>query len=265
MCDVSMIVFHFFFFNAEISFYHDQYTVGVSENAQINTVVAKVEARTFPYKHIITYALLSENLQKPSLFTINSRTGEILLCGKLDRDKTRNFLLEVEASFQVSNTSGGRQYRSTKTFVLVNVREPQIVQGLSFARASYYLKVPCNTSEDTTIYRLRITDSGNIGNARTRYRFQKRLDYFYITHNGKIKVQRSLLLLCYLTPGKSFRVSVIARDTAGIKRNAHALIHIMITPPGPLTKDIAGVAADAKDTITRHSGARIEQRKSKQN
>ena len=249
-----------------ISFYREQYTVTVRENTQLNTVVTKVEARTFPKKHIITYALLSENLKRPALFSINSKTGEIFVTGKLDRDEIRNFLLEVQASFQVSNTSGGSQYRSAKSFVLINVREQGSDEGLSFTRSSYHLKVPCNVSQDTTVDRVRTAASDSIGSTRTRFRFQKRLDYFFITHNGKIKTQRSLLLFCYNTPGKSFRTTIIARDTGGIRRNAYALIQIVITPPGLLSKDIAGVAPDAKDTITRRltsqSGAKIEQRKS---
>ena len=244
-----------------ISFNQHQYTVGVSENAQLNTVVTKVEARTFPIKHIITYSLLSENLKKPSMFSINSRTGEIVLKATLDRKQISNFLLEVQASFTASNTSGESQYRSARSFVLINVLEPQSEEGLSFTRASYNLKVPCNTSSDTVIYRVRVADSDDTGNSRLRYRFQNRLDYFFITHNGKIKVQRSLLLLCYLTPSKSFQATVIVRDTVGKKRNAHAFINIVVKPPGLLSKT-AGVIPDAKDTITRRqsllSGSRIE-------
>lgn len=260
MISIVQWLFSFLFYQV-ISFYQDQYTVGVSENAQLNTVVTKVEARTFPLKYIITYALLSENLKEPSTFAINSRTGEILLKGRLDRDQINNFLLEVQASFTASNTSSGGQYRSARSFVLISVREQQSEEGLSFTRASYNLKVPCNTSQDTVIYRVRVADSDNIGNARLRYRFQKRLDYFFITHNGKIKIQRSLLLLCYLTPSKSFQVTVIVRDTAGIKRNAHAFVNIVVKPPGVLSKT-AGVIPDAKSTFTRrqsfHSGSRID-------
>ncbi|XP_078373949.1 uncharacterized protein LOC144657480 isoform X2 [Oculina patagonica] len=252
----------------EISFYHNQYTVGVSENAQPNTVVTKVEARTFPRKHIITYALLSENLKKPSLFTINSRTGEIMVSGGLDIEDMRNFLLEVEASFQLSNTSGEVRYRTAKTFVLINIREHQAEESLSFTQASYYLRIPCNTSRDTTVYRVKTIDSDSGGNARTRYRFQRKLDHFFITNGGKIKTQRTLLLFCYVTPLKYFRTTVVVRDTAGVKRNAHALMYIVITPPGPLSKDIAGIVPGGVTTITRrqtshfNSGAIIEQQKS---
>ena len=264
-----MTIFLFsFFLYAEIAFYNEHYTVVVSDQTHPNTVVAKVEARTFPLKHIITYTLLSENLKQPSLFAINSRTGEILVSGKLDRVQMRNYLLEVEASFQVLNTSGESQRRSAKSFVLINVRGLQSDHALSFTHSSYHIRVPCNTSQNTTVYRVRTANSDNIGNTRTRYRFQKRLDYFYITHNGKIKVQRSLLLLCYLTPFKSFRATVIVRDTANIKRNAQALIQIVVTPPGQLSKAMASVAPDAKDTITRLqtliSGTRSEQQNEKQ-
>ena len=256
--------------SSEISFYQDQYTVGVSENAQPNTVVTKVEARTFPQKHIITYSLLSENLKQPSRFAINSRTGEIMVSGSLDMDEMCNFLLEVEASFQLPNTSNRVQYRSAKAFVLIDIREHQSEESLSFTQASYYLKVPCNMSHDTTVYRVRTTDTDSGGNARTRYRFQRKLDHFFITSGGKIKTQRSLLLFCYVTPRKSFRTTIVVRDTAGIKRNAHASLQIVITPPGLLSRDIAGTVpgsvADTKDTITRrqtfHSGAKIEQQKS---
>lgn len=245
-----------------ISFYQNQYTVAVSESTQPNFVVTKVEARTFPLKHAITYALLSENLKKPATFSINSISGEILLTHRLNRDQVNNYFLEVQASFKVSNTSGGSQYHSAKSFVLINVREQGSEDGLSFSLASYFLKVPCNTSQDTVIYRMRIADSDNIANARLRYRFQKKLDYFSITNNGKIKIQRSLLLLCYLNPSKSFLGIVIVRDTTGIKRNAQASITIVVTPPGPLSREIAGVAADLKDTITRrqtsHPGSGIE-------
>ena len=243
----------------------------VDENAQPNTVVTKVEARTFPQKHIVTYSLLSENLKQPAIFTINSKTGEIMVSGKLDTDEMRNFLLEVEASFQLPNTSSnGVRYRSAKAFVLIDIREHQSEESLSFTQASYYLKVPCNMSHDTTVYRVRTTDTNNAGNPRTRYRFQRKLDHFLITNGGKIKTQRSLLLFCYVTPRKSFRTTIVVRDTEGIKRNTRASLQIMIMPPGLLSKDIAGTipgsAANTKDTINRrqtfHSGAKIDQQKS---
>ena len=245
--------------------------MAVSENAQPNTVVTKVEARTFPQKHTITYSLLSENLKQPAVFTINSKTGEIMVSGKLDMDEMGNFLLEVEASFQLSNTSNGVPYRSARAFVLIDIREYQSKESLSFTQASYYLKVPCNTSHDTTVYRVRTTEKDNTGNPRTRYRFQRKLDHFFITNGGKIKTQRSLLLFCYVTPRKSFRTTIIVRDTAGIKRNTQASLEIVILPPGLLSKDIPstipGSAAHTKDTVTRrqtfHSGAKIEHPKSK--
>ena len=244
--------------------------MAVSENAKPNTVVTKVEARTFPQKRFISYSLLSENLKQPSIFTINSGTGEIMVSGKLDMDKTCNFLLEVEASFRLPNTSNGVQYRSAKTFVLIDIREHQSEESLSFTQATYYLKVPCNTSHDTTLYRVRTTDTESAGTPRARYRFQRKLDHFYITNGGKIKTQRSLLLFCYVTPRKSFRTTIVVRDTAGIKRNAQASLQIVIMPPGLLSKDIVGALpgsfANTKDTITRrqtlHSGAKIEQEKS---
>lgn len=186
-----------------------------------------------------------------------------MVSGRLDVDDTRNFLLEVEASFQLPNTSGGVRYRSTKTFVLIDVQEHQSQESLSFTQASYFLRVPCNTSHDTTVYRVKTTDSNRI-----RYRFQRKLDHFFITNGGKIKTQRTLLLFCYVTPQKTFRTTVVVRDTAGIKRNAHALIQIAITPPGPLFKDIAGIVPGGVTTITRrqtpHSnpGKIIEQQKS---
>lgn len=191
-----------------------------------------------------------------------------MVSGRLDIDDMRNFLLEVEASFQVPNTSGGVRYRSTKTFVLIDIREQQSKEPLSFTQASYYLLVPCNTSHDTTVYRVKTTDSDSGGNARTRFRFQRRLDHFFITNGGKIKTQRTLLLFCYVTPPKSFRTTVIVRDTAGIKRNAHALMQIVITPPGPLSKNNVGTVPGGVTTITRrqtshlNSGAIIEQQKS---
>ena len=254
-------------FSIEISFYQDQYTVVVSENAQPSTVVTKVEATTFPQKHVITYSLLSENLKQPAIFTINSKTGEIMVSGNIDMDEMRNFLLEVEASFQLPNASNGLQHRSARAFVLIDIREHQSEESLSFTQASYYLKVPCNTSRDTTVYRVRTTDTDSTGNPRTRYRFQRKLDHFFITNGGQIKTQRSLLLFCYVTPRKSFRTTIVARDTAGIKRNTHASLEIVILPPGVLSKDIAstipGSAANTKDTITRrqtfHSGAKIDQ------
>ena len=242
----------------------------VSENAQPNTVVTKVEARTFPQKHILTYSLLSENLKQPSLFTINSKTGEIMVSGRLDMDEIRNFLLEVEASFRLPNTSNGMQHRSAKAFVLIDIQEHQSEESLSFTQASYYLKVPCNTSHDTTVYRVRTSGTDSAETPRTRYRFQRKLDHFFITNGGKIKTQRSLLLFCYVTPRKSFRTTIVVRDTAGIKRNAHASLQIVIMPPRLLFKDIVGTipgsAGNTKDTITRrqtlHSGAKLEQQKS---
>ena len=191
-----------------------------------------------------------------------------MVSGRLNVDDTRNFLLEVEATFQLPNTSGGVRHRSTKTFVLIDVQEHQSQESLSFTQASYFLRVPCNTSHDTTVYRMKTTDSNSGGNSRIRYRFQRKLDHFFITNGGKIKTQRTLLLFCYVTPQKTFRTTVVVRDTAGIKRNAHALIQIAIMPPGPLLKDNAGIVPGGVTTITRrqtpHSspGKTIEQQKS---
>ena len=228
-------------------------------------MVTKVEAHTFPLRHVITYQLLSEDLRTPSLFAVNPRTGEIVLKGRLDKRKTNTFLLHVQASFQVSNISNGSQYRSAKSSVLINVRKQQSEGHLAFSHSSYSLKVPCNTSQDTVIYRMHNANTDSIGNSRLRYRFKKRLDYFFITHHGKIKTQRSLLLLCYLTPPKSFKTTVIVRDTASIKRNANASITITVTPPGSLSKETAGVARQLRGTIIRlrtsHSGPKTERRR----
>ena len=225
---------NFFFLylsNVEISFSNDQYTVKLSENTQHNTVVTKLQARTFPDKHIITYALISENLKRPSVFKINSRTGEIILNRRPDTSKMHSFLLEVEASFQARNRSSGVKYRSATSFVLIDILKARSEGSLSLTRTSYYIRVPCNTPYNTTVYRVRTTDSESAGNAR--FSFQRKLAYFSITSGGKIKTQRSLLLFCYVSPSKTFRTSVIVRDTTGIKRNADALLQIVITPPRP--------------------------------
>ena len=73
-----------FLFNLEISFTNDQYMVKVSESTRLHTVVSKLQARTFPDRRIISYALLSENLKTPTIFEINSRTGEIILSKRPD-------------------------------------------------------------------------------------------------------------------------------------------------------------------------------------
>ena len=222
----------------------------VSEDEQPNTVITKVQAKTFPLTHSITYTLLSENLKKPSLFAINSRTGEIMVKRILARVKVRNFLLELEASFQVPDNPGDRQRRSTKSFLLINVRDPQSENTLSFTNSTYHLKIPCNVSQDETVFRVQTADTENSRHLRIRYRFQKKLDYFHITPNGKMKVKRSLLLYCFLTPAKTFQTTLIARDTSGVRRNAHALMRIVVTPPGQLYKVTTSVIPDTKNTIT---------------
>ena len=228
----------------------------VTEDTRSNTVVAKVEATTFPLKHVITYTLLSENLNTPSLFTINSRTGEVSLTGQLERDKMQNFLLEVEASFRVPNTSeSGTQYRSAKSYVLVNIRENDSSAALSFTHSSYFLNVPCNTTVDSTIYRVRTVDAGSQGSLRLRFRFQRKLEHFSISSNGRIRSQKSLAQFCNVKPPESFETSVIVRDADGIKRNAQAQLRIVITPPGLVKARTAGSlslgATDTKDTMTR--------------
>ena len=222
----------------------------VSEDEQPNTVITKVQARTFPLTHSITYTLLSENLKKPSLFAINSRTGEIMVKHKLARGHVRSFLLELEASFQVPDNPGDRQRRSTKSFLLINVREPQSKNTLFFTNSTYHLKIPCNVSQEETVFRVQTADTENIRRLRIRYRFQKKLDYFHITPNGKMKLKRSLLLYCFLTPAKTFQTTLTARDASGVWRNAHALMRMVVTPPGQLYKVTTSVILDTKNTIT---------------
>ena len=213
-------------------------------------MITKVQARTFPLTHSITYTLLSENFKKPSLFAINSRTGEIMVKHILARVKVRNFFLKLEASFQVPDNPGDRQRRSTTSFLLINVRAPQIENTLSFTNSTYHLKIPCNVSQDETVFRVQNPDTENSRHLRIRYRFQKKLDYFHITPNGKMKVKRSLLLYCFLTPAKTFQITLIARDASGVRRNAYTLMRIVVTPPGQLYKVTASVIPDTKNTIT---------------
>lgn len=223
-----------FLFNLEISFTNDQYMVKVSESTRLHTVVSKLQARTFPDRRIITYALLSENLKTPTIFEINSRTGEIILSKRPDIREMRTFLLEIEAS-----SFDGKKHRSAKAFVLINFSKVQSRGGsLSFTRSSFYIKVPCNTPLNTTVYRAQTKNTGRGGS--TRISFLRKLDHFSITGGGKIKIQRSLLPFCDVTPSKKFRTSVAARDTSGTKRNAHALLQIEITPPIRLPQGNAG-------------------------
>lgn len=122
-----------FLFNLEISFTNDQYMVKVSESTRLHTVVSKLQARTFPDRRIITYALLSENLKTPTIFEINSRTGEIILSKRPDIREMRTFLLEIEAS-----SFDGKKHRSAKAFVLINFSKVQSRGGsLSFTRSSF--------------------------------------------------------------------------------------------------------------------------------
>ena len=208
--------------------------VKVSESTRLHTVVSKLQARTFPDRRIITYALLSENLKTPTIFEINSRTGEIILSKRPDIREMRTFLLEIEAS-----SFDGKKHRSAKAFVLINFSKVQSRGGsLSFTRSSFYIKVPCNTPLNTTVYRAQTKNTGRGGS--TRISFLRKLDHFSITGGGKIKIQRSLLPFCDVTPSKKFRTSVAARDTSGTKRNAHALLQIEITPPIRLPQGNAG-------------------------
>ena len=208
--------------------------VKVSESTRLHTVVSKLQARTFPDRRIITYALLSENLKTPTIFEINSRTGEIILSKRPDIREMRTFLLEIEAS-----SFDGKKHRSAKAFVLINFSKVQSRGGsLSFTRSSFYIKVPCNTPLNTTVYRAQTKNTGRGGS--TRISFLRKLDHFSITGGGKIKIQRSLLPFCDVTPLKKFRTSVAARDTSGTKRNAHALLQIEITPPIRLPQGNAG-------------------------
>ncbi|XP_022800643.1 uncharacterized protein LOC111338416 [Stylophora pistillata] len=209
----------------EISFANDQYMVKVSESAQRNTVVTKLQARTFPERRIISYALLSENLKEPTVFKINSRTGEIILRKRPNISEMRTFLLEIEAS-----SFDGTKQRSAKAFVLINFSKVQSRGGsLSFTHASLYIRVPCNTPSNTTVYRVQTKNTGRGGGVRIS--FQRKLDHFSITGGGKIKTQRSLRPFCDVTPSKTFRTYVAARDSSDVKRNAHALLRIEITPP----------------------------------
>ena len=223
---------------AELSFNQPQYRASVSEKEEPGTVVIRVQASSFPPGQHISYAIISENLIKPTKFTIDANTGKVILTGELDREVTSNYLLDIEASSQVSNGSGATNYRTTKGYIVINVLD-QNDNAPFFTHASYYVHIPCNTSVGKTVYRVRAQDKDNGYNARLRYKLQSKIAHFSILPNsGKIKVNKDLRQFCDSLPLRSFKMSVLARDRGIVPLSAHANIHIIVTPPGQLSRQI---------------------------
>lgn len=229
----------------------------IKENSQLGSLVTTVSANSFLNSKTILYELLSENLQTPTKFTIEPNSGKILVKGALDREKSADYLLEVTARFQSSNSSG-TPGSFARAFVMVNILDEND-NAPTFVHPSFYMKIPCNVTVGKIVYRgvqARDNDSGS--NAKIKYKFQTKTPYFAILPNtGKIRLLKSLRRFCSAVPAKTFRLSIVARDQGVIPNMAHAWIQFDVLPPGNLSRSVALIHAkfldpvNTDDTVTR--------------
>lgn len=82
----------------------------------------------------------------------------------------------------------GNKFLLVEFFVFINVCEQQSGEKFVFNCIFYNVKVFCNILRDIVIYCMCVVNMGGLGNNWFRYKFQKRLDYFYMMYYGNIKV-----------------------------------------------------------------------------
>ena len=219
----------------EISFNKSQYTASLSEAAPPGTVLVRVKASSYPLQQDIAYFLRSENLHLPTKFAVDTQTGLITLMRSLDREMTSDYFLEIEARYMVLNASGRAEYKSTKCYVVVHVQDHND-NAPFFPRSHYYVHVPCNASVGKTVYRARAQDRDDGPNGQLRYRLMSWHDYFGMSHGGKVKVTKDMRPFCTSSPLRSFILTVQARDSGSVPLSARAYIHVIVTPPGKLSR-----------------------------
>lgn len=203
---------------------------GIKENSPPGTFVQTIQAKSFTIVtgRPIQYKLISENLQPPSKFLIDKNSGTIRVIGKLDREKTASYLLEVSAGlYHVNGTLG----IGSKTYVIVNVLDEND-HVPTFEKPYLSMTIPCNFTVGRILYRMNAKDKDIGNNAKIRYKFLSKNSFFSILPNtGKIRLLKSLRRFCK-NPAKTFMLSIVARDHGEVPNMAQAIVQLVVTPPG---------------------------------
>lgn len=139
-------------------------------------------------------------------------SGEIKLNTALDREKTSEYLLEIEAKdLNSRKTKGGMKARS---FVVVRVLDVND-NAPRFSHPSYTITVPCNVKPGSVLYRMDTYDPDQDKNAQVTYKLEPANRYFTVQkYSGKVKVLRGLRAFCNDSSQilKRFEYKVVATD-----------------------------------------------------
>lgn len=201
----------------EIFFDSQQEISYVNEDAAPGSLVTKVKAK--PNRRVgqsIVYSIVAENLKRSTAnpaFTMDQLTGEIRVRARLDREKTTEYLLEIEAKYV--NVSNGQDSIRARSFVVVRVLDVND-NAPQFSNPAYTITVPCNVNPGSILFRLQTYDPDDGDNALVTYKIEPANPYFTVQKNsGKVKVLRGLRGFCNASGGavlKAFEYKVVATD-----------------------------------------------------
>ena len=201
----------------EIFFDSQQKTSYINEDAAAGSLVTKVKAK--PNRRIgqsIVYSIVAENLKSSTAnptFTMDRLTGEIRVRAQLDREKTSEYLLEIEAKYV--NVTNGQDSIRARSFVVVRVLDVND-NAPQFGNPAYTITVPCNVKPGSMLFRLQTYDPDDGDNALVTYKVEPTNPYFTVQKNsGKVKVLRGLRGFCNASGGsvlKDFDYKVVATD-----------------------------------------------------
>lgn len=202
-----------FFSILEIFYDNYQQIYYIKENANIGTLVTKIKTKLKKRRsRKILFSIKTENLNmKSTTFKMNRTTGELRVNDTLDREKTAEYLLEIE----VKHLNERRKWTKAKSYIVVRLLDVND-NVPRFGYPAYTITVPCNVKPGSIIYRMDTYDADEGKNARVIYKLEPKNLYFTVQkHSGKVKVLKGLKAFCngsLSLPMKIFNYKIVAKD-----------------------------------------------------
>lgn len=232
-CKLATIMNILFCFSVEIFFDSHQRISYVNEDAALGTVITRVRAK--PNKRIrlrIAYSIVAENLKSITdhpTFKIDRMNGDIKVNAPLDREKTSEYLLEIEAKYL--NATNGKETTKARSFIIVRVSDIND-NAPRFSHPSYTITVPCNVKPGSVLYRMDTYDPDDAENAQVTYRLEPTNPFFTVQkHSGKVKVLRGLRKFCNESSQNAlrrFEYKVVATDRGSPSLRSRVTVRFII-------------------------------------
>lgn len=185
-------------------FVRDSYSVEISENVSINTMITQVKARVYQGSSRVTYWM--RNRVQKYAFYVEPNTGRIRTTERLDREERNVYVLTIMASTDVLH----RVYLSAMVNITITLKDENDNRPI-FAHDYYSERILSSPKVGTRIAIIKAIDKDVGPNARIHYKIKRGHNEKYFTINSRtgLITTKRLLPIESLTVLKCF---ISARD-----------------------------------------------------